>query len=715
MKREAIILQKIIFIFISIITLSVIASCQRGAATLPADLATTTLPVATEKPTLTFTITSSPTITPAPTYTPTVTLTPTITPTPLPWARTVLNSGNARQLTLLTHWGYGSIQQEEKVGPDRILIKSTAGVYLFRESDKKMIAEYYGAIRFLGSPDKEKASIRFPDGSLLLIQLEDGNVIHSFPPLGDIPSYLSEKLDETQRADSLREALERTDLVFSPDSRFLACGYADFSIGVWNVETGELKAKLYSDLTGYSYPYQIMFIPDGTHLASMGGRLIYWSLENEKALWYINNAWGSLDIGLISPDFNVIGYSWYSASDNRYRIHLINSRDGSTIAKIGGVASQKPFSPDSKLFVTTLNGNINIDQVQPRYVRLRTLYTNLESAVAEFSEDGSKIIVNGGELVYSVPDFNLISEGSPSVKEDTPLPRNDSEEWLSLGFGWQPRGVIALPENQVYIWGGWNPIWRWNPLTRQMDWVSFSEGLLTAPVISSDGAKVAGCFMDRLEVWSFEKEAFTISTPCRKDSVLAFLPGTDILAIGRGEKITLFDILKGEKIQDFIFSDGYSVGWLDMSPGGKFFASGGSICGFGGCRGDIRLWQVDPPRGLSLIPEGSEKAVEDVVFTSDESEIIVAKGYVWLWNVMSGSQDGKLPLFGHKLAISPNDTLVAVSREGGEVSLVTMETRQIVGNIRITASDVIDLAFTPDGANLLILGNNGVLEVWGVQ
>jgi len=575
-----------------------------------------------------------------------------------------------------------------------------------------MIAEYYGAIRFQESPDKQKAAIRFPDGSLLLIQLKDAHVIHSFPPLGDIPSYLNEKFDETQRDERLREVMESTDLVFSPDNRFLACGYADFSIGVWDIETGELKARLYSDLAGYAN--QIMFIPDGTHLASMGGRLIYWSLEDEKALWYINNAWGSLDISLISPDFNVIGFSWFSASDFRSRILLINSRDGSTIAKIGGVASQKPFSPDSKLFVTTLDGVINIDQVQPRYVRLRTLYTNLESAVAEFSEDGSKIIVNGGEKVYSVPDFNLISESSPSVQEDTPPP-NDSEEWLPLGFGQSPRGVITFPENQVYIWGGWNPIWRWNPLTRKMDWVSFSEGLLTAPVISSDGSKVAGCFMDRLEVWSFEKEAFTISTPCREDSVLAFLPGTDILAVGRGKRITLFDILKGEKIQDFIFSDGYAIGWLDMSPGRKFFASGGSICGFGGCRGDLRLWQVDPPRGLSLIPEGSEKAVEDVVFTSDESEIIVAKGYVWLWNVMSGSQDGRLPLFGHKLSISPTDTLVAVSREGGKVSLVDLETRQIVGNIGITASDVIDLAFTPDGANLLILGSNGVLEVWGEQ
>lgn len=695
-----------IFIFIAFM----ITSCQQKVVTPPTDFPTSTPPVATNKPTLTPSITPTQTNTPAPTQTPTITLTPTATSTSLPWARTVIDSANAAQVTLLTHWGYGSIRWKEKVGTDRVLLKSTTGVYLFRVSDKKIIAEYYGAVKFQESPDKEKAAILFPDGSILLIQLEDAKVIHTISPLGGIPAYLCDDCDELTIRTWISWAMENTTLAFSQDGRYLACGYADRSIGVWDIETGNLKARLYHDVAGNAE--NIVFVPDGLHIASTGyglfenipSRLIYWSLEDQKMLWYINTS-ASLDLSLVSPDLKIIGY--YSSG-----IRLINPQDGILIAQINGVASQKPFSPDSKLFVSTKDGMIKIEQVQPKYVHLWTIYTDLKSAIAEFSEDGSKIIVNGGEKVYSVPDFKLISEGSQPPQEQE-ISESDNEIWLSLGFGDNPRGVIVLPENQLYLWGGQNPVWRWNPLTNQMDWIHFSDELLTAPVISSDGSKVAGCFMDRVEIKSFEKEEFTMSVPCRRDSVLAFLPGNNILAIGRVNKITTFDVRNGEKVQDFIFS-GDPIKWLEISPDGKFITSGGRICGMYGCRGDFHLWQVNPPRGLSLIPEGSEYAVEDVVFTSDGNEMIAAKGYVWLWKVVSGAQDGKLPLFGYKLAISPTDKLVAISRVGSQISLVDLESRQIVGNINISARRIFDLAFTPDGANLLILGDNGVLEVWGV-
>jgi len=704
----------ILYINVFVATL-LLASCQgiKPWTIRPTGSPTQNPPTETLSPTATAKLppTSEPTFTP--TLTPTVTLTPTPTSTPLPWAKTPITSENTNQLTLLAQWGQGSVLWKESVEKDRVIVKSTTGVYLFQDSTTQLLAEYLGAVQYSVSPDNEKVAILFPDMSITLILLQDASEIHTYLPQGPIPGYLCEGCDDFTLQSMTSEAARTTSLAFSRDGRFLACGYPDRSIGVWDTETGALKARLYNDVAGNAW--KIIFAPDGKHIASIGSslfentpwRLTYWSVEEQKLLWYLNTS-GNLDPGLFSPDSNIFGYY-------RKVINLLDTRDGSTIAQINGMAGQNPYTPDSSLFVTTSRaGNIQIEQVQPKYVHLWTIYTNLKSATAEVSADGTEIIVNGGEKVYSVPGFKLISEGPPPDPEVPEDPDREAGRRLTLGFGDQPRGIIVLPDNQLYLWGGMDPIWRWDPLTNRMDWIDLTGESLADPAISPDGSKVANCYSDRLEIQSFSGESTTVSVNCLSQSVMAFVPGNDVLAVGRSNKIATYDLTTGEHIQDFL-ADGYPIKWMEFSAQGNFVAAGGRICGPGGCTGDQHVWQLLPPEGISLVPEGSQNAVDDIVFTSDETKMISAKGYLWQWDLASGNQEGKYSLFGTKLAISPDDRLLAVGDWDGTITILSTDNRQIVTDFHAHKDGIIDLAFTPDGANLLTLGSNGSLKVWGVR
>jgi len=95
--------------------------------------------------------------------------------------------------------------------------------------------------------------------------------------------------------------------------------------------------------------------------------------------------------------------------------------------------------------------------------------------------------------------------------------------------------------------------------------------------------------------------------------------------------------------------------------------------------------------------------------------MISAKGYLWQWDLASGNQEGKYSLFGTKLAISPDDRLLAVGDWDGTITILSTDNRQIVTDFHAHKDGIIDLAFTPDGANLLTLGSNGSLKVWGVR
>jgi WD40 repeat protein len=667
----------------------------------------------TGTPLPTETSTPLPSETPLPTASPTATLTPlptatfTITPTALPWAQTLISAENAAQLTLLKSWGRGGIEQIERVGEDRVVLRSTTGIYVYTEEGANLLGAFSEAMQFRASPDSSLVAVNFPDGTLKVIRLEDGNVLYDIAPEGDLPEFELQRYTEAEVVEMKKWHYAYAPLVFSTDSRRLAFAYIGGTIGVWDMQDGALLAKLSHHVA--ERIYNMAFTPDNQFLLTSGStappaKVLYWSIAEQKLLWYLSDG-GSIAPSLFSPDGQL-----YAMAYNGY-YQLYTRKDGSLIGRVKGWAFEKSYSPDSSLLVTGDPAGLMIWRVLPSFEKLRTLYLDFPVISAEYSEDGQQLIVNGGQRVYSTTDFSLVSEGSPPP-ERMPVRPVDEDAFAARGHLADPRGLQLSVDQTLSVWGGAQRAWRWEPFTDRTEWVDFAQKPMDAPAISNDGGLMAACSVQDLAVYTFAGQDLKTFERCLPNGVLAFAPNGKRLVWSQGSNFHVVNPQDGSLIQDFVGS-GLGITWLAFSEKGNLMVSAGRVCGFG-CTGDIHLWTMDPPGGVSLEDEHTDWVVTDVVFSPDEQWMYVAKRFIWLWDAKTGALKGRFPGEGNTLALSPDGSLLAVAEYGGNLRLMTTADRQEIASIQMADTYIIDMLFTPDGQNLVTLSQTGAVRLWGL-
>ncbi len=673
-------------------------AAQSTAPEQPSDMPPSVTPSPTPLPTATATLEPTPT----PTQTPLPSATPTITPTPLPWAETMLTSENVTQIVLLETWGRGTVEWVQHANPERALVKSSLGIYLYSDDGTEFIAGYPDALLTIVSPDQDNAALVFADSTLRLVKLEDGSMLQEWANPIELPSYFNEWFsDEADRQRYLRYLISSVSPVFSADGSLVACAYADGTIVVWNTNDGLQVARLDDDVAGQ--PYRMIFTPDQHYLLTNATRgtntyINKWSLESGELLWNQRSD-EYLTASMFSPDGNLFGASGV----------LRNLRDGSIYGQVGGYAAGNPYSPDSKKMVTVSSGKIEVWFIQPPVRLLKTYYTDYSVYTAEFSADGQQIIINGGQKVYNAGDYSLISEGEGAPAPTQP-PEIAAETWLAAGHVDRPSELIKLPGQNFYVFGGAQRTWRWEPLTGAVIWRDYATNSGDR-AISADGSQIATCLEAGLEVYTFADQSTQLLPRCRSRSVLAFSPTGELMAQSQNTQINVLRLTDGTTLHNFLFQM-KPVAWFRFSVDGSYLASGGY--GNRGA-GDFHLWQMEEPTGkVKLEPDGSQWAVTDVVFSSDNAFMLAARQKIWIWDLTSGLCMGSLPGTGSILALSPDDQLLAVADSSGGLRFISMVTREEVYSFMAGSSRIIDMAFMPDGANLLTLSEDGGVRLWGL-
>lgn len=711
--------RKILIIIFGIILASCIANHTSPS---PAEIYLPTQPVnftssVTKQATATNTFTPAATNTPTASNTPEPT--PTITATPLPWANTIISSENAHRIVLLASWGRGNVIQYEKLANNRILVLSTLGVYLYQQQDFHLKESFLYAIRYLISPNQESAALIFPDGVIKLIDLDNGEVQQDLIYQPIIKSELiCPECDPSIIEQYIKWYYTNATLAFSPDNRMLAFGAADGAVVVWNLEDGSLKTRLYHDSAGMDG--QILFTNDSKNLISIGrqplvytrfGSLTYWSLDQEKMVWY-QKADGRLSSQLISPDNSVVGLLLKPAGSKEDIVRLYNAKEGDFIGQINGQLSTYPYSSDSKMFVSFHPNNVLIWQVQPTYQLVRTIYPKIKVESAAFSDDGLNLVINGGELAYSVSDYQEVREGEAHLPEPA-IPFSISvEQFYTAGHVGYPLGIELNHPDNLFIWGGSDTVWRWEPLTGDINWVKFDSEPLALPAISSGGNSIAACFDSGLVIKEISNQDGVTFDRCLSNGVVAFSPDGKELARSISNQIKTINHNDGTTIQDYI-GPGYPITWLEYSPDGNFLASGGEVCSMS-CKGDLHLWNTSKAHGVTLEADGSEWPVTDVVFSSDGNYMIVAKTFIWIWDTRNGRLLGRFPAGGSVLALSQNDELLAVGDYEGRIHLMALADRKEIASFAAHQTAIKAIAFKPDGANIVSAAADGSVNLWGI-
>ncbi len=659
----------------------------------------------------------SPTITRTPTElpSPTPTLIPTITPTPLPWSGTALSADNAAQVGQLASWGRGTVERAERAETGRVIALTTLGVYLYRESPPELIAAFPGAMDFLVSPLKSQVVLAYPDGTLRLASLESGETQHVSEAIVTLSKYFCDTCDETQKKWALREQYASTSLGFSSDGSLLAASFGSGVIGVWDTASGELRWKLFHESVATTH--SLMFAPDKTSLYSTGRRravpvLARWSLEDGSLLWY-QTAAGKVATSLFSPDGSLLGTTFTPIGDRKPVLRLYRVKDGSLVGQIGGAVSTWPYSPDSSQLVITNTRNVQVYKVQPDFQVVRTLWTQLDWPLADFSLDGSSILLNGGQVIYSAEDYQQTGEGPAPEPTPEPLPIFSNRGWLELQHLPQASGIDVLPGPGLSVQGGRDLVWRWDPLSGAVQAAEFSDKVSWTPAFSPDGQWAAACTKAGVEILGFGAEEKKNFGRCLPNGALAFSPDGATLLLSSGPSFKRLRLSDGGLVQDFVGS-GYKIAWMEYSADGSLMASAGLFCA-PACKGDQRLWKIDPPGGVRLEPDGSVWPTTDIVFATDQSFFISAKTNIWKWNAVNGELLGRLPGTGQELALSPDNRLLAVGDSGGAILLVSVDERVEVARLQGPESRITSLAFTLDGMGLVSAAADGSITLWGVK
>jgi WD40 repeat protein len=183
-------------------------------------------------------------------------------------------------------------------------------------------------------------------------------------------------------------------LALSPDGRWLATAGADFSVHIWDVESG----KLAHGISGQYTPTAIAFSPDGRRVmvngggTDLGSALQFWDIENRTQV-FAPKVKRSVSGLALSKDG---AYLAVSASS----VEVLETRTYASVAKFdcAGTAQFPTFSPNTRWIAANCGGAVTVWPI---------------SGAAELFHFGQASDANSGPLAFS-PDSRYLAAATLS-------------------------------------------------------------------------------------------------------------------------------------------------------------------------------------------------------------------------------------------------------------------------------------------------------------
>ncbi len=243
-------------------------------------------------------------------------------------------------------------------------------------------------------------------------------------------------------------------------------------------------------------------------------------------------------------------------------------------------------------------------------------------------------------------------------------------------------------------------------------------GYANTTVFSPDGRFLAGGGA-RLGLWELGLSGARkiARLPVAEVQALAFSPDSKTLAVSfeRSGTVILWDIVEGRQ-RATLQSDAPSCLSIAFSPDGRYLAAGAN-----GLIASFNVWNLDTgDRTLRIC--GDFGAIRSVAFSRDGTSIATTgayEQYVRLWDVRSGRL--LRALAGHamgttSIAFSPNGAILATVGNDGMGRLWNLATGELMTILDGHSTSLTSVAFSPDGRTLAAtaMGDNDV-RLWVVK
>ncbi len=505
----------------------------------------------------------------------------------------------------------------------------------------------------------------------------------------------------------------------SPDGKWLAFAGGISGLSTLNLETGQGGMLLRSDS---QYSYWPVFSPDSRLVAAIQS-------DNSIRVWDLQT--GAIVTGLGGPEVEITDMSF--SPDGNY---IVGAAGGT--AWIWSLApSLSPYKID--LYKGHINGNL-------------TLYDNTVTAVA-INEDNSLIAVGTSEhdvWLYNRKLGRLLGKligHSGTIAEMSFAP--DGTQLVSISH-----------DGQMIVWNLANqePIVKSHP----------HNGPISGLITRLDGNISAWA---ENTIWTFNTEGAGLNqtTYVTSGKILAVSPAGDLVAAYSPYRVSLYDISTGNLLKTLSeeaedpWVEYYWEGQISQQFYGAVFSSDGkrlATLGTGGVwmydilgKGLISHLEGNNSRKAAISSDGEwlvvsrhEQAWPPSLIKFDNAEDIfdfeggVGRDYPqyaisldkrWIglirnsWSEPSllqivdtttGQVVKDLPFEGQtltSLVFNLGADIVAVGTENGAITLIDINTMEIVKTMNGHKGRINYLIFSPDNRYLLSAGEDGVIKVWG--